>query len=133
MRISDWSSDVCSSDLVNDLLTGVAISLNGATLIGTAAGIYNVGGQNYTVSFSGGEATVAGVVENTRLAGFTADGYNSIEFHHAGGDTFNIGDFGAVVQTENPVNFNVPVTIVDGDGDTAPGSRAITERKSTRM
>src|SRR3546814_1706791 len=77
MRISDWSSDVCSSDL-------------------------------------------------TRLAGFTADGYNSIEFHHAGGDTFKIGDFGAVVQTENPVNFNVPVTIVDGDGDTAPGSLAIT-------
>src|SRR3546814_19127535 len=34
--------------------------------------------------------------------------------------------FGAVVQTENPVNFNVPVTIVDGDGDTAPGSLAIT-------
>src|SRR3546814_18117926 len=77
MRISDWSSDVCSSDL-------------------------------------------------TVVAGFTADGYNSIEFHHAGGDTFKIGDFGAVVQTENPVNFNVPVTIVDGDGDTAPGSLAIT-------
>src|SRR3546814_506721 len=27
---------------------------------------------------------------------------------------------------ENPVNFNVPVTSVDGDGDTAPGSLAIT-------
>src|SRR3546814_18653678 len=38
----------------------------------------------------------------------------------------DLGDFGAVVQTENPVNFNVPVTIVDGDGDTAPGSLAIT-------
>src|SRR3546814_18290224 len=34
--------------------------------------------------------------------------------------------FGAVVQTENPVNFNVPVTIVDGDCDTAPGALAIT-------
>src|SRR3546814_7543771 len=77
MRISDWSSDVCSSDL-------------------------------------------------TVVAGFTADGYNSIEFHHAGGDTFKIGDFGAVVQTDNRVNFNVPVTIVEGDGDTAPGSLAIT-------
>src|SRR3546814_14131909 len=97
MRISDWSSDVCSSDLVKDSITGVAISFNGATLIVTAAGIYNVGGQNYTVSFSGGEATVAGVVANTRLAGFTADGYNSNEFHHAGGDTFKIGDFGAEI------------------------------------
>ncbi len=122
----DLDTDNDVGDGVKDTITGVAISFNGVTLIVTAAGIYNVGGQNYTVSFSGGEATVAGVVENTRLAGFTADGYNSIEFHHAGGDTFKIGDFGAVVQTENPVNFNVPVTIVDGDGDTAPGSLAIT-------
>ncbi|HET6525359.1 VCBS domain-containing protein [Sphingopyxis sp.] len=122
----DLDTDNDVGDGVKDSITGVAISFNGATLIVTAAGVYNVGGQNYTVSFSGGEATVAGVVENTRLAGFTADGYNSIEFHHAGGNTFKIGDFGAVVQTENPVNFNVPVTIVDGDGDTAPGSLAIT-------
>ncbi|SBV34979.1 protein of unknown function [uncultured Sphingopyxis sp.] len=122
----DLDSDNDVGDGVKDSITGVAISFNGATLIVTAAGTYNVGGQSYTVSFSGGEATVAGVVDNTRLAGFTADGYNSIEFHHAGGNTFKIGDFGAVVQTEDPVNFNVPVTIVDGDGDTAPGSLAIT-------
>ncbi|WP_326914036.1 beta strand repeat-containing protein [Sphingopyxis chilensis] len=120
----DTDNDV--GDGVQDIITGVAISYNGSTLIVTTAGIYNVGGQNYTVSFSGGEATIDGVVADTRLAGFTADGYNSIEFHHAGGDTFKIGDFGAVVQTENPVNFEVPVTIVDGDGDTAPGSLSIT-------
>ncbi|MGH6632429.1 MAG: VWA domain-containing protein, partial [Sphingopyxis sp.] len=121
---NDTDNDV--GDGVKDTITKVAISFNNATLTVTANGTYNVGGQNFTVTFANGEATVAGVVANTVVAGFTADGYNSIEFHHAGGDTFKIGDFGAVVQTENPVNFNVPVTIVDGDGDTAQASLAIT-------
>jgi VCBS repeat-containing protein len=122
----DVDADNDIGDGVKDTITKVAISYNNATLSVTANGTYNVGGQNFTVTFANGEATVAGVVANTIVAGFTADGYNSIEFHHAGGDTFKIGDFGAVVQTENPVNFNVPVTIVDGDGDSAPGSLAIT-------
>ncbi|OWQ92884.1 beta strand repeat-containing protein [Sphingopyxis witflariensis] len=120
----DTDNDV--GDGVQDTINKVAISFNGVTVFVTANGTYSVGGQSYTVSFSGGQATVTGVTADTRLAGFTADGYNSIEFHHAGGDTFKIGDFGAAVQTENPVNFNVPVTIVDGDGDTAQGSLAIT-------
>lgn len=120
----DTDNDV--GDGVLDTINKVAISFNNATLFVTANGTYNVGGQNYTVTFSGGQVTVTGVTTDTRLSGFTADGYNSIEFHHAGGDTFKIGDFGAAVQTENPVNFNVPVTIVDGDGDTAQGSLAIT-------
>jgi VCBS repeat-containing protein len=122
----DIDTDNDIGDGVKDTITKVAISFNNATLSVTANGTYNVGGQNFTVTFANGEATVAGVVANTVVAGFTADGYNSIEFHHAGGDTFKIGDFGAVVQTENPVNFNVPVTIVDGDGDTAQASLAIT-------
>ncbi|QCB53349.1 tandem-95 repeat protein [Sphingopyxis sp. PAMC25046] len=122
----DVDTDNDIGDGIKDTITKVAISYNGATLSVTANGTYNVGGQNFTVTFANGEATVAGVVSNAVIAGFTADGYNSIEFHHAGGDTFKIGDFGAVVQTENPVNFNVPVTIVDGDGDAAPGSLAIT-------
>ncbi|MFC3784741.1 VCBS repeat-containing protein [Sphingopyxis italica] len=122
----DIDTDNDIGDGVKDTITKVAISFNNATLSVTANGTYNVGGQDFTVTFANDEATVAGVVTNTVVAGFTADGYNSIEFHHAGGDTFKIGDFGAVVQTENPVNFNVPVTIVDGDGDTAPGSLAIT-------
>jgi len=122
----DIDTDNDIGDGVKDTITKVAISFNNATLSVTANGTYNVGGQNFTVTFANGEATVAGVVANTVVAGFTADGYNSIEFHHAGGDTFKIGDFGAVVQTENPVNFNVPVTIVDRDGDTAQASLAIT-------
>ncbi|KGB52625.1 Cadherin domain protein [Sphingopyxis sp. LC81] len=122
----DIDTDNDIGDGVKDTITKVAISFNNATLSVAANGTYNVGGQNFTVTFANGEATVAGVVANTVVAGFTADGYNSIEFHHAGGDTFKIGDFGAVVQTENPVNFNVPVTIVDGDGDNAQASLAIT-------
>ncbi|WP_447932829.1 beta strand repeat-containing protein [Sphingopyxis fribergensis] len=122
----DIDTDNDIGDGVKDTINKVAISFNNATLSVTANGTYNVGGQNFTVTFANGEATVAGVVANTVVAGFTADGYNSIEFHHAGGDTFKIGDFGAVVQTENPVNFNVPVTIVDGDGDTAQSSLSVT-------
>ncbi|WP_338424246.1 beta strand repeat-containing protein [Sphingopyxis kveilinensis] len=122
----DVDTDNDIGDGVKDTITKVSISFNNATLSATTNGTYNVGGQNFTVTFANGEATVTGVVSNTVIAGFTADGYNSIEFHHAGGNTFKIGDFGAVVQTEDPVNFDVPVTIVDGDDDTAQGSLAIT-------
>ncbi len=120
----DTDNDV--GDGIKDPITQVAISFNGATLLISAAGTYNVGGRNFTVAFTNGEATVSNVGENTRLAAFTNDGYNSVEFHHAGGNTFKIGDFGAVAQTENPVDFNVPIKIVDGDGDTADGTLSIT-------
>ena len=33
-----------------------------------------------------------------------------------------IGDFGAAIQSIAPVNFSVPVQVVDGDGDTASGN-----------
>ena len=56
----------------------------------------------------------------TTIAIFTANGYNSVEYTWVAGATFKIGDFGAAVQSSDPVNFSVPVQVVDGDGDTAP-------------
>jgi hypothetical protein len=102
-------------------IASVTIGYNGAAAQVTTSGSVTVGGHQFTVTFSNGQATVGGVVENTRLAAFTSTGFNSIEFHHAGGGTFKIGDFGAFVQTISPVTFTVPVTIQDGDGDQASG------------
>src|SRR4029077_3945222 len=62
----------------------------------------------------------------TTIATFTADGYNSLEYTWVAGDPFKIGNFGAAAQSSDPVDFNVPVQVVDGDGDTASGSLGIT-------
>ncbi|MFC4296098.1 Ig-like domain-containing protein [Novosphingobium tardum] len=115
-----------------DPLTGVGISYNGASLLVTTNGSYSVGGHVFTVTFSGGGASVSGVVDNTRLAGYTADGYNSIEFGYGGGNTFKIGDFGATTVTNDPVNFTAPISVIDGDGDLASsGNLAITLNPTT--
>ena len=62
----------------------------------------------------------------TSIATFTANGYNSLEYTWVAGDTFKIGNFGAAVQSTDPVDFSVPVQVVDGDGDTASGTLGIT-------
>jgi Ca2+-binding RTX toxin-like protein len=62
----------------------------------------------------------------TTIATFTANGYNSVEYTYVSGDEFNIGNFGAATPSTNPVNFELPVQIVDGDGDVAGSSIGIT-------
>ncbi|MBD3774630.1 MAG: hypothetical protein IE921_13740, partial [Rhodobacteraceae bacterium] len=119
-------------DGVQDTITSVGISYNGANLLVTVSGTYSVGGHNFTVTFSGGTAQVDGVVSNTRLAAYTADGYNSIEFENVGGQPYKIGDFGATTVTNDPVDFTVPISIQDGDGDTVDsGSLHITANPAT--
>ncbi|KXU30871.1 lysis protein [Sphingobium sp. 22B] len=117
----DVDNDNDVGDGNQDNINGIAISYNGVTTQITANGTYSVGGHSFTVAFASGQATVGGVAEGTRIAAFTPTGYNSLEFHYVSGQTFKIGDFGAAIQSTNPVNFTVPVTIVDGDGDTASG------------
>ena len=125
-------------DGTQDSLTSVAIGYGGSVgtltyaAIGTTATNITVGGQIFTVQFididpGAGEtieAVVTGVVTNTILSAFSADGYNSLEFYHESGNTFKIGDFGVSTITNQPVSFSIPVEIVDGDGDiaTAPSS-----------
>ena len=128
----DIDADNDIGDGVKDTINAVAISYNGETKQVTVDGAVTVGGHEFNVTFSGQEATVTNVVDNTRIGAFTATQYNSIEFHHAGGDTFKIGDFFAAVQSTQPVNFTIPVTIIDGDGDsTASGNLSITATAPT--
>ncbi|WP_292899053.1 beta strand repeat-containing protein, partial [Nitratireductor sp.] len=108
-----------------DDITAVAISYGGQTVFvtpGTAQPV-TVGGHNFMVNFvnNGGvqEVTVAGVVNNTSIATYTADGYNSLEAHWSGGQPFKVGNFGTSVVSTDPVDFSLPIEIVDGDGDTA--------------
>ena len=86
---------------------------------------YSVGGHTYTITeHADGSIDVSGVFGDntgaTTIAIFTANGYNSVEYTWVAGATFKIGDFGAAKQSSDPVNFSVPVQVVDGDGDTAP-------------
>lgn len=126
----DVDNDNDIGDGNKESLTAVAISFNGSTkVVSIAAGmsqIVSVGGRNFTVNFSDDDpgagvayvATVVGVVSNTKLAAYTADGYNSLEFHYAAGSDFKIGDFGSSVATPGiPVSLQLPVTLIDGDGD----------------
>ncbi|WP_270809563.1 retention module-containing protein [Aeromonas sp. QDB18] len=126
----DVDNDNDIGDGNKESLTAVAISFNGSTkVVSIAAGmsqIVSVGGRNFTVNFSDDDpgagvayvATVVGVVSNTKLAAYTADGHNSLEFHYAAGSDFKIGDFGSSVATPGiPVSLQLPVTLIDGDGD----------------
>ncbi|MFG0835139.1 DUF5801 repeats-in-toxin domain-containing protein, partial [Aeromonas bivalvium] len=134
----DANSNNVVGDGSMDSITAVAIRYNNTTLIVSILSglsqMVNVGGHVFTVTFTDADpgpltnysATVAGVVENTQLAAYTADGYNSLEFAHAGGGTFKIGDFGTSVSTPGiPVHFDLPVVLQDGDGDTVNSSLGV--------
>ncbi|MGN5261538.1 beta strand repeat-containing protein [Aeromonas hydrophila] len=126
----DVDNDNDIGDGNKESLTAVAISYNGSTrIVSIGAGMSQtvaVGGHSFTVNFTDDDptagvayvATVAGVISNTKLAAYTADGYNSLEFHYDAGSTFKIGDFGSSVATPGiPVSLQLPVTLTDGDGD----------------
>ncbi|WP_394885871.1 DUF5801 repeats-in-toxin domain-containing protein (plasmid) [Mesorhizobium sp. AaZ16] len=129
-------------DGIQESITAVAIKfgagqalVNFAT-IGTTVTTVNVGGVNFTVQFVDVdpspaatlyEVRIGGVVSNTQIGTYTADGYSSIQYHHADRQEFQIGDFGTtVIDPGTPVSFEIPVEIVDGDGDVADGVLPIT-------
>ena len=69
-------------------------------------------------SYADGTVNISGVVTGTQVGVFTANGYNSLEYSYVSGESFQIGQFGASVPTIGSVSFNVPIELVDGDGDT---------------
>ncbi len=76
-----------------------------------------------TFNSTDGTAVVDGVTEDAVISTYTADGYNSVEYYSVGEDNVQIGDFGvSVINMGDPVEFQVPVELVDGDGDTASGT-----------
>ena len=93
---------------------------------------YTVNGKTFSVVLNGdGSVNVGGVTGTsgagavgTQIAIFTADGYNSAEYQYVSGDTIKFGGFGAAIQSTDPVKFDIPVSIVDGDGDTVAVRRS---------
>ncbi|PLX91046.1 MAG: hypothetical protein C0620_12260 [Desulfuromonas sp.] len=114
-------------DGVQDDITAIGISYGGEEVFVSAALGANqtvtIDGNDFDVTFSGNDVTVDGVFDGVALSAFTADGYNSIEFWHAGGEAFKIGDFGTTVtEPGQPVEFSVGVDVFDADGDLASGT-----------
>ncbi|WP_246449740.1 beta strand repeat-containing protein [Qipengyuania soli] len=115
-----------------DHITGVVIvwrgteysGPNGETII-TTSGNYTINGHVFTVTFNAnGTVDVAGVEGDngssqvgTQIAVFTDDGFNSVEYSYLSGGTFQVGGFGASTLTTDPVSWDIPVEVVDGDGD----------------
>ncbi|WP_210242356.1 DUF5801 repeats-in-toxin domain-containing protein, partial [Mesorhizobium sp. B2-3-14] len=135
----DPDGNVKVGDGLQDSVTAVALSYNGETKLVTFAEIsttttnVTVGGHVFTVHFVDGaapgtqyEAVVGSILQNTSIATYTANGYNSLEIGYESGDTFKLGDFGAAASTNSPVSFDLPVSVVDGDNDTAAGTIGIT-------
>ena len=86
-----------------------------------------IGGQQFTITELGnGTVNISGVVTGTQVGVFTANGYNSLEYSFVSGESFQIGQFGASVPTVGSVSFDVPIELVDGDGDTVTNSIGVT-------
>ncbi|MFH7326707.1 retention module-containing protein [Desulfurivibrio sp. C05AmB] len=136
--LGDTDNNNIVGDGVRDSITTIGIRYNGESAkvsYSATPTVVNVGGESFTVRFilvvdeagTGYEAEVSGVVSDTTISAYTADGYSSIEYHWAGGETFKIGDFGTTtIDPAVPVDFTVPVEIVDADGDVATGSISVT-------
>ncbi len=130
----DPDGNTIVGDGVIDTIRSISISYLGVTgaliTVTTTATNYTINGHLFTVQLmADGSVNVAGVagasgssLAGTVIATFTDNGYNSIEYRHISGDTFQIGDFGATTQSTNPVIFNVPVEVIDGDGDVSASS-----------
>jgi Ca2+-binding RTX toxin-like protein len=130
-----------------DSITSIVINFDGEAETVTVASI-GTNATNFTVGSPGGlgdrvynvqfvdvdpgagvkyAVQVIGVLDtDTSIATFTADGYHNLELLNVTGDDFEITGFGAAVQTTNPVSFNLPVEVVDNDGDVAASSIGVT-------
>lgn len=113
-----------------DSVTGVVIKLGAFSTEFDLAGhvvntVYNVlvGTHTYTVDFVsvGGivHAEVGGIVDGTTVATYATTDYNALQVLWAGGDVFQLGNFGTTAITPGqPVSLTLPIDVVDGDGDT---------------
>jgi len=90
---------------------------------GDPAVAISVGNRTYDVSFEGtadgGQyAEVTGILDTAvSIAVQATTGYNALIVENMAGDDFELTGFGTTTITDDPVNFTVPITVVDGDGD----------------
>ncbi|MXO73995.1 tandem-95 repeat protein [Altererythrobacter aerius] len=149
----DLDGNTAVGDGVLDTITGVALSYEGLTTgiitPTTTLTTYTLGSgantRTYTVKLnadgtvdigglygtSGNQAVGTVVAVYTDTAGALApgelQGYNSLQFTYVSGAEIKVGNFGTTVLTDDPVNFTVPISLVDGDGDqVSSGNLAIT-------
>ena len=136
IAFDDPDGNTVVGDGTTDTITGLLIDYAGdkkfIDLTTTALpSVILIGGINFTIdSYVDGDGntriTVDGVqgdgganpTNTTTIAVFTADGFNSAEFYWESGDTFKIGDFGAVVTDPgDPVDVSLGLVLEDADGD----------------
>ncbi|MBN7775103.1 VWA domain-containing protein [Nitratireductor aquimarinus] len=119
----DITSIVIAYDGENQVITYDPLDTSPTTVtVGSSGGLAD---RSYTVDFvmvdGARVAQVTGVLdEQVTITSFTADGYNSLEVLYLSGDSFDLTGFGTSVVSTDPVDFTLPIEIVDGDGDTAP-------------
>jgi VCBS repeat-containing protein len=79
---------------------------------GSQSVTWNVDGSDYD-----GTVTVSGLVDNSAVAVFTADGYDSVEAWYVSGDGFAIGDFGGTTLIGGGTELSFDLRLEDADGD----------------
>ena len=91
-----------------------------------------VGGVEFTgtsgdVTFNmDGSVSINNVPDGTQIQVFTADDLTSLEFEYVSGNTFYLGDFGAIVLVPGQqINFAFDLEVEDGDGDSVIISDAV--------
>ena len=124
-----------------DNITAISIRYNGVErFINTDTTNIDVGGRQFIVDFDpatgnpfpsgpngNNTVNVTGLIDGVQIATYTGDGYTTLEFSWVSGQPFSIGGFGgSVIEAGVPVDFDVPIQLVDADGDTADSSIAVT-------
>lgn len=104
-------------------ITSVIIAYGTASLtINSGTTSASIGGKTFTFDWSGNDVVIGGVTGSTTVSIFTATGYDSLLVTHAGDSKFQIKDLAASVPGDDPLHLNLPIEIVDGDGDVASSS-----------
>jgi hypothetical protein len=104
-------------------ITAIAIAHNGESQSINTDGTYTIGAIDFVVSWNAdGTVNVNNVSDDLgspMISVFTATGYTTLEYTYVSGDTFKIGDFGAMIESELPLPIDLPgaIELVDGDGD----------------
>ncbi|MBB5055174.1 T1SS-143 domain-containing protein [Afipia massiliensis] len=124
---------IINYDGESEVITFAAIGTTATNF--TVGNLGGLGDRTYNVQFVDVDpgagvkyaAKIIGVLDtNVTIATYTADGYHSLELLNQDGDDFAITGFGAAVQTTAPVSLDVPILVVDGDGDAAASTLGIT-------
>ena len=81
-----------------------------------------VADQSYQVTFDDSSGSIVAVVTGNfnggvRISTFAETNYNALTVDNISGDSFEVTGFGTTTITDDPVPFNVPISVVDNDGD----------------